>query len=99
MPDRRMICGSWPLYPNTSGFQNSSHRLPNSRSKNRWPNKNWRQSDPPDGILQSGSIHDPPTGTNWPAATNFLIRAYKSGLRLLMTSYWYACEQENLYSG
>src|SRR5262249_26996057 len=38
-----------------------------------------------EGILQSGSIQVPPTGTNCPFFTFFLIRSYKSGLRSLIT--------------
>jgi hypothetical protein len=72
---------------------------PNSFSKNRCPKRNCRQSDSPEGMLQSGSIHVPPTGTNCPAFTFFLIRSYRSGLRRWIMSYWYACEQANLNCG
>ncbi len=44
-------------------------RRPSSRSKKRWPCRNWRTSDSPDGRLQSGSTQLPPTGTNWPRST------------------------------
>ena len=71
--------GKAPDIPNESGKNEVSHLFPNFVSKYRWPNKNWRTMDSPEGILQSLSTHEPPTGWNLPSRIFSLTRSKRAG--------------------
>ena len=49
--------------------------------------------------MQSGSIHVPPTGSHWPAATRSRMRAQSPGARSRIHAYCWACEQAKRYVG
>lgn len=74
-----MSCGSAPVNPNESGSHAVSQRLPKRVSKYRCPKRNWRTSASPDGMLESFSTHEPPTGWKRPSRTFSLTRSNRVG--------------------
>ena len=94
--------GKAPDIPKESGKNEVSHLFPNLVSKYRWPNKNWRIRDSPDGILQSLSTHEPPTGWNLPSRTFSFTRLKRDGYNYtnlqIRSVIWEFCHTRNTSS-
>ena len=84
-PAPRISWGKAPDIPKESGRNEVSHLFPNLVSKYRWPNKNWRIMDSPDGILQSLSTHEPPTAWNLPSRIFSFTRSKRDGYNYQFT--------------
>jgi hypothetical protein len=98
MPASARIWGRPAGNPNPSGSHASRHSWPNRLRYQRWPWTIWRTSDSPEGTLQSGSTHMPPTGWNWPVATRSRMRANSVGYRSSTHARCCAAEQTKPYS-
>jgi hypothetical protein len=64
------------LCPNESRFAPVVAVIPKRSFKYRWPYSAWRTNDSPEGMLQSGSIHQPPTTCSRPSA--ILARSFSN---------------------